>query len=365
VELSEVDSPEKFFAWFRETPTTVRQREFKKLVGYNAGGMMLERIAYWWTPDKHGQTRLRVKKKDNKGKPKYYFVRDEKGWYEELGLTEKQVRTANNRLRQRGFVTTEKRRFNCKTMNHYRLNVWNLVEAIHVAMDSQNVDMDVQMQEATEGRFPSRRKGASNNSITNTTYIPSGSEESSPETDNNEGGQVQQPRVKTPAASHFPTPSLLDAFDYEHLLSSDQGDSRVFMTKPAEGTVEPLGFRLIRTADGNNTDPYETLKAFYNDYRGDMAEWTEPTTPSLAAGRAEKVRNAFLVFLSCQSYATALGTVSEVVYYANTYRNLDWDLWTIVDALAECRTREKLMTHIFKRGGMSDRREGAVLCKVR
>ena len=88
----------------------------RALDGDVAASMMLSQIAYWYMPDEHGKSKLRVFRFG-----KWWLVKSFRDWEDELGLSQKQSGRCLQVLRNRGLIVTEVGKFYSDTVTHIRL----------------------------------------------------------------------------------------------------------------------------------------------------------------------------------------------------------------------------------------------------
>lgn len=85
-------------------------------------GILLAQILYWFSPDKHGRPRARVKKGD-----RYWLAKRRTDWLGQCRITENQYDRAIQVLVKRGLVTVELHRFSGTPMPHIWVNWETLV----------------------------------------------------------------------------------------------------------------------------------------------------------------------------------------------------------------------------------------------
>ena len=80
-------------------------------------GLLLSQIIYWFTPNKHGKSKIKA---TYKGRPALAKSRDE--WYKEIRITPKQYDRAIDILKEKGFVDVKNSMFNSKKTPFIMLN---------------------------------------------------------------------------------------------------------------------------------------------------------------------------------------------------------------------------------------------------
>ena len=80
-------------------------------------GLLLSQIIYWFTPNKHGKSKIKA---SYKGRPALAKSRDE--WYKEIRITPKQYDRAIDILKDKGFVDVKNSMFNSKKTPFIMLN---------------------------------------------------------------------------------------------------------------------------------------------------------------------------------------------------------------------------------------------------
>ncbi len=121
-----------FLAWEKASRDTI---DFKKIYVDIAGdliaGLLLSQIVYWYLPNKEGETKLRIFKRN---RPCIAKARHE--WWEELRLSPKQVDRALEILRKKRVIKTEIHRFNNAPTVHVFLMKKTLLNLINDKLTS-------------------------------------------------------------------------------------------------------------------------------------------------------------------------------------------------------------------------------------
>ena len=80
-------------------------------------GLLLSQIIYWFTPNKHGKSKIKA---TYKGRPALAKSRDE--WYKEIRITKRQYDRAIKTLKEKGIIDIENSMFNSKRTPFIMLN---------------------------------------------------------------------------------------------------------------------------------------------------------------------------------------------------------------------------------------------------
>lgn len=95
-----------------------------EIAGDLASAAILTRLRYWFGPSrKDGQSRSKIRKEG-----KLWLARKDDEWWEECGVTTKQVRRIKEHLNKLGLVETKVFRFNGLTVMHWHFNIQKFVE---------------------------------------------------------------------------------------------------------------------------------------------------------------------------------------------------------------------------------------------
>lgn len=94
-------------------------------------GLLLSQIIFWNLPNKDGRSKLRVQKED-----KLWLARKHSDWYQEIRMSEDQVRRALGVLKELNLVEVSAFRFNGERITHIALNKNVLAHAVRKAMQA-------------------------------------------------------------------------------------------------------------------------------------------------------------------------------------------------------------------------------------
>lgn len=94
-------------------------------------GLLLSQIIFWNLPGKDGRSKLRVQKED-----KLWLARKHCDWYQEIRMSEDQVRRALGVLKELNLVEVSAFRFNGERITHIALNKNVLAHAVRKAMQT-------------------------------------------------------------------------------------------------------------------------------------------------------------------------------------------------------------------------------------
>jgi len=119
-------------------------------------GILLDRLRYWFTPNKDGRSKLRVRREGH-----YWVAKSRKAWTEECGLSERQVDSARQKLEELGLIEVKLFRFNGAPTLHYRL--------ILEKCDERFVEVGGVIQEEAPEQASSKEEGVGGEVIT---FIP-------------------------------------------------------------------------------------------------------------------------------------------------------------------------------------------------
>ena len=124
-----------FIAWERLSRDSI---DFKKvyvdMAGDLAAGLMLSQIIFWHTPDKHGNTKLRVVREGH-----YWLAKSRDDWWDEARLLPREVDRCLARLREAGLIETRVFKFapraneRATPMLHIRILARAFVDALNAA----------------------------------------------------------------------------------------------------------------------------------------------------------------------------------------------------------------------------------------
>lgn len=124
-------------------------------------GNLLSQIMYWFSPDKNGNSKIRVRKKDG-----YWLAKSRRDWYDEIRISPKQYDRAIKILKDKGLVETKIYRFNGSPMIHVR-PIW---ENYQKSLD--------EWKENRANEYISAEKEAAN--LENSPFLPKGKNPNSP-----------------------------------------------------------------------------------------------------------------------------------------------------------------------------------------
>ena len=100
-----------------EVPVVLFRPSLLPLVeGDHLTALMLSQMIYWWSPDKHGVSKLRVQVGS-----RLWLVKSHADWEAELGLSRRQSDRCLAKLKQLGLIQVEIHRFNGAPTTHIRL----------------------------------------------------------------------------------------------------------------------------------------------------------------------------------------------------------------------------------------------------
>ena len=97
-------------------------------------GMLLSQIVFWNLPDKNGNSKLRIKRKD-----KMWIAKTYEEWYSELRVTKRQAIRAVANLKNLRLIETELFKFNGAPVVHYHLNKTRFMELLEAEMVRQGL----------------------------------------------------------------------------------------------------------------------------------------------------------------------------------------------------------------------------------
>ena len=123
------------------------------IAGDLVAGTLLSQIMYWFSSDKNGDTKLRVKKKDG-----MWLAKSRTDWYEEIRISPKQYDRAIKVLKSKGLVETKLYRFNGCPTNHIR----PIVEKIQALSEQWQKERAANIENITifpKGKNPISPKG--------------------------------------------------------------------------------------------------------------------------------------------------------------------------------------------------------------
>jgi hypothetical protein len=89
-------------------------------------GTLLSQIMYWFSPDKNGRPRVRVKKDGH-----YWLAKDRSDWHKEIRITDRQYDRASKLLEDKQLIIKKKYKFDGLPTIHIRPNYPILNNAIN------------------------------------------------------------------------------------------------------------------------------------------------------------------------------------------------------------------------------------------
>jgi hypothetical protein len=152
--MAERQTFNEFLLWEATARDTI---DFKKayvdMAGDLVAGLLLSQIIYWYLPDKHGKSKLRVEKDGH-----MWIAKGRTDWYDEIRITAKQFDRAVKILEQKGLLTTALYRFNGAPTKHVRLNK---VEFMVTWNDAVGDEPEPDIDQRSETDFTQRGKSIS------------------------------------------------------------------------------------------------------------------------------------------------------------------------------------------------------------
>lgn len=117
----------QFFAWERSSRQTIDfKMTYVDVVGDLMAGLLLSQIVYWFTPDRQGRSKIRIQREGRR-----WMAKKHSEWYEEIRMTEDQVRRALGMLKKAGLVEVKRFKFAGAPTTHISLNTKELIKAIN------------------------------------------------------------------------------------------------------------------------------------------------------------------------------------------------------------------------------------------
>ncbi len=106
-----------FIVWERASRDTIDVKVcYLDLAGDVVAGLFLSQLVYWYLPNSKGQSKLRIYKDKE-----YWIAKTHNEWYEEIRLTQKQVRRSLEVLKSKGIVETRIYKYNGTPTTHIRI----------------------------------------------------------------------------------------------------------------------------------------------------------------------------------------------------------------------------------------------------
>lgn len=121
------------------------KRTYIDVTGDLIAGLLLGQIVYWNLPNENGKSKLRVYKEGE-----MWLAKGREDWWEEIRITPKQFDRALNILKEKGFVTVKKFRFNGSPMLHIKLEVEQVTESVN----SKLLDREIPFSPKVKNQIP-------------------------------------------------------------------------------------------------------------------------------------------------------------------------------------------------------------------
>lgn len=127
-----------FLNWEKTSRDTI---DFKKIdvdiAGGLVAGLLLSQIIYWYLPDKHGNKKLRVRKKDKESGEKLFWIAKARyEWWDEIRLTPKQIDRAIKLLCKNEIIKVQRFKFNGAPTQHIRLLENNFMKLLETRLNT-------------------------------------------------------------------------------------------------------------------------------------------------------------------------------------------------------------------------------------
>lgn len=133
---------DKFLFWEAKSRDTI---DFKKvyvdIAGDLVAGLLLSQIIYWYLPDEHGKTKLRVQKDGH-----LWIAKGRDDWWQEIRITAKQFDRASKILIDKGIIAKGHFRFDGFRMVHIRLDYDQFMELWQAQLEPPAIDLSVNPQ---------------------------------------------------------------------------------------------------------------------------------------------------------------------------------------------------------------------------
>jgi hypothetical protein len=121
-------------------------------------GTLLGQILYWFSPDKNGRPRVRVKKDGY-----YWLAKDRSDWFDEIRISPKQYDRAAKLLEDKKLIIKSKYKFKGMPMIHIRPNYTILNNAINAwKLEVKHELLEGGKRELTDGENGEESRGLSN-----------------------------------------------------------------------------------------------------------------------------------------------------------------------------------------------------------
>jgi hypothetical protein len=103
----------------QQTPKQSQLSNYAKLLGCPLAAQMLRQIVYWYQPGEDNKPKLRIVKLDRvTNKMVYWIAKSHEEWFQELGFSRQNTRTALAKLEQKRIIETKVFRFGRKYIEH-------------------------------------------------------------------------------------------------------------------------------------------------------------------------------------------------------------------------------------------------------
>lgn len=132
-------------------------------------GLLLSQIIFWNLPGKDGRSKLRVQKENKQKENKFWLARKHCDWYQEIRMSEDQVRRALGVLKELNFVEVSAFRFNGERITHIALNKNVLAHAVRKAMQAGLIPLGNGINPTSERDITHPRTGLNPLPLTETT----------------------------------------------------------------------------------------------------------------------------------------------------------------------------------------------------
>lgn len=120
-----------FLAWEQATRDTIDLKKiYIDVAGDLVTGVLLSQIVYWNLPSKDGQTKLRVKHKNE-----LWLAKGRSDWWEECRISPKQFDRSIKILEEKDIVDTALKKFNGSPTKHIKLNMDILLKKINKILE--------------------------------------------------------------------------------------------------------------------------------------------------------------------------------------------------------------------------------------
>lgn len=115
-----------FIVWEKASRDTIDVKVcYLDLAGDVVTGLFLSQLIYWYLPNSKGQSKLRIYKDKQ-----YWIAKTHNEWYEEIRLTQKQVRRSLEILKKKRIVETKVYKYNGTPTTHIRIIKTNFLKKL-------------------------------------------------------------------------------------------------------------------------------------------------------------------------------------------------------------------------------------------